>query len=101
MEIAKKQDQEAESTEQKLERVDCSLDTLQTRFARLLAEFNSTQSKLKQRIARMEHQITSNEDDNSLSGMSIAVPRRASLEASHISSSDDGDKQDNLNYRWH
>ncbi len=89
MEIAKKQDQEQESTEQKLDRVDCSLDTLQTRFARLLAEFNSTQQKLKQRIAKLEKDTDRDGDDLSLSGMTIPVPRHNSLYASGLSLSDD------------
>ncbi len=53
-ELAKKQDLEQESTEQKVERMDTAMDSLQTRFARLLAEFNSAQAKLKQRVTKLE-----------------------------------------------
>lgn len=33
-----------------------ALDTLQTRFARLLAEYTSSQQTIKQRISRVEQQ---------------------------------------------
>lgn len=56
-EIAKKQDMEQMTTEEKLDTVEGSLDTLQTRFARLLAEFNTVQLKLKQRITKLEKQL--------------------------------------------
>lgn len=62
-EALKKAEEKQESTEQRVDRMDVSLDTLQTRFARLLAEFNSTQSKLKQRITKLE-KLLSREDDN-------------------------------------
>uniref|UniRef100_A0A3Q3X996 Cyclic nucleotide-binding domain-containing protein n=1 Tax=Mola mola TaxID=94237 RepID=A0A3Q3X996_MOLML len=39
-----------EDTEEKVERLESSLDTLQTRFARLLSEYTHTQQRLKQRI---------------------------------------------------
>ncbi|XP_072550404.1 cyclic nucleotide gated channel subunit alpha 2b [Salminus brasiliensis] len=44
-------------TEEKVERLDASLDLLQTRFARLLGEFTTTQRKLKQRITALERQL--------------------------------------------
>ncbi|XP_063315218.1 cyclic nucleotide-gated cation channel alpha-3 [Pelobates fuscus] len=43
--------------EEKVERLESSFDSLQTRFARLLAEYNSTQLKLKQRITKVERRI--------------------------------------------
>ena len=46
-----------------------ALDTLQTRFARLLAEYGSNQQKFKQRLSRMEQQqniSTKNEEDNDI-----------------------------------
>ncbi|XP_009280014.1 PREDICTED: cyclic nucleotide-gated cation channel alpha-3 [Aptenodytes forsteri] len=43
--------------EEKLERLEASLDTLQTRFARLLAEYTSSQQKVKQRLARVETRV--------------------------------------------
>ncbi|XP_077448878.1 cyclic nucleotide gated channel subunit alpha 2b isoform X1 [Stigmatopora argus] len=43
-----------EDAEEKLERLESSLDDLGARFARLLAEYAQTQQGLKQRIARLE-----------------------------------------------
>ncbi|XP_069492685.1 cyclic nucleotide-gated channel alpha-3 isoform X2 [Ambystoma mexicanum] len=43
--------------EEKVERLESSLDNLQTKFARLLAEYNSAQLKLKQRITKVENKI--------------------------------------------
>ncbi|KAK3099838.1 hypothetical protein FSP39_010536 [Pinctada imbricata] len=53
-ELMQKLEAQQETIEQKLERIDSSMDTLQTRFARLLGDYNSTQQKLKQRITRLE-----------------------------------------------
>ncbi|XP_007257568.2 cyclic nucleotide gated channel subunit alpha 2b [Astyanax mexicanus] len=44
-------------TEERVERLDASLDLLQTRFSRLLGEFTTTQRKLKQRITALERQL--------------------------------------------
>lgn len=60
--LMERMEQQAETTEQKLERIEHSLDTLQTRFARLLADFNSTQLKLKQRITRVERTLPKDVD---------------------------------------
>ncbi|XP_014815627.1 PREDICTED: cyclic nucleotide-gated cation channel alpha-3 isoform X1 [Calidris pugnax] len=43
--------------EEKVERLETALDTLQTRFARLLAEYTSAQQKVKQRLARVETRV--------------------------------------------
>uniref|UniRef100_A0A7N4NHU6 Cyclic nucleotide gated channel subunit alpha 3 n=1 Tax=Sarcophilus harrisii TaxID=9305 RepID=A0A7N4NHU6_SARHA len=43
--------------EEKVERLESSLDNLQTRFARLLAEYNSTQMKVKQRLSKLESKM--------------------------------------------
>ncbi|KAL2774281.1 cyclic nucleotide-gated cation channel alpha-3 isoform 2 [Daubentonia madagascariensis] len=43
--------------EEKVEHLESSLDTLQTRFARLLAEYNATQMKVKQRLTQLESQV--------------------------------------------
>ncbi|XP_006001372.1 cyclic nucleotide-gated olfactory channel [Latimeria chalumnae] len=43
--------------EEKIERLESNLDTLQTRFARLLTEYTSTQQKLKQRITNLEAKV--------------------------------------------
>ena len=54
--IAKKHEMDQETTEQKLERVDKVMDGLLVRFARLQAEYTSTQAKLKQRVTKLEKQ---------------------------------------------
>ncbi|XP_025959023.1 cyclic nucleotide-gated cation channel alpha-3 isoform X2 [Dromaius novaehollandiae] len=43
--------------EEKIERLETALDTLQTRFARLLAEYTSSQQKVKQRLAKVENRV--------------------------------------------
>ncbi|XP_021143349.1 cyclic nucleotide-gated cation channel alpha-3 isoform X2 [Columba livia] len=43
--------------EEKIEKLETALDTLQTRFARLLAEYSSSQQKVKQRLARVETRV--------------------------------------------
>lgn len=42
--------------------IEMALDTLQTRFARLLAEYTSSQQTLKQRITKIEQQSSREED---------------------------------------
>ena len=54
-ELAKKQDLDQETTENKLDKMDIAVDSLQIRFARLLGEFSSTQAKLKYRLAKLEN----------------------------------------------
>ena len=44
-----------------------ALDTLQTRFARLLAEYTASQQRLKQRLTLVEHRSPS-VDDSSFAG---------------------------------
>lgn len=61
-EILKKQEENEETTSQAVTRLETSLDTLQTRFARLLCDFNTTQQRLKQRITKLE-KILAREDD--------------------------------------
>uniref|UniRef100_A0A3P8W3P3 Cyclic nucleotide gated channel subunit alpha 2 n=1 Tax=Cynoglossus semilaevis TaxID=244447 RepID=A0A3P8W3P3_CYNSE len=56
-----------EDTEEKVERLESSLDTLQTRFARLLSEYAHTQQQLKQRISLLEGRL-------SLSGLPAPGP---------------------------
>jgi cyclic nucleotide gated channel alpha 3 len=43
--------------EEKVEHLESSLDILQTRFARLLSEYNATQMKMKQRLSQLESQV--------------------------------------------
>ena len=67
--LMQKMEAQQETTEQKLERIEESLDTLQTRFARLLADFNATQSKLKQRMTKVEKAV--NKDGDGISSISF------------------------------
>lgn len=43
--------------EEKVERMTSTLDVLQTRYARLLAEREATHSKLKHRVTRLEKKL--------------------------------------------
>ncbi|XP_015219522.1 cyclic nucleotide-gated channel cone photoreceptor subunit alpha isoform X2 [Lepisosteus oculatus] len=45
--------------EEKVENLESSLDLMQTKFARLMAEFTSSQVKLKQRLTKMETKMKS------------------------------------------
>ncbi|XP_011825015.1 PREDICTED: cyclic nucleotide-gated cation channel alpha-3 isoform X2 [Mandrillus leucophaeus] len=49
--------------EEKVEQLGSSLDNLQTRFARLLAEYNATQMKMKQRLSQLESQVKGGGDN--------------------------------------
>ncbi|MBN3322974.1 CNGA2 protein, partial [Atractosteus spatula] len=46
-----------EEVEEKVERLESSLDNLQTRFARLLSEYTATQQRLKQRLSVLERRV--------------------------------------------
>ncbi|KAH1165920.1 cyclic nucleotide-gated olfactory channel [Mauremys mutica] len=56
-ESAAAESSEGKDTEQKLERLESHLNTLHTRFARLLTEYNAAQLKLKQRITALESRV--------------------------------------------
>ncbi len=43
--------------EEKVDRMTSTLDVLQTRYARLLAEHDATHSKLKHRVTRLEKKL--------------------------------------------
>ncbi|XP_043928105.1 cyclic nucleotide-gated cation channel alpha-3 [Protopterus annectens] len=49
---------EPKDVEEKVERLESALDNLQTRFARLLAEYKAAQLKLKQRLTKLECRVT-------------------------------------------
>lgn len=49
---------------------DRTLDNLQTRFARLMAEYLSYQAKMKQRLARVEQERNQEEDLKWVASMS-------------------------------
>ena len=54
MELAQKQDMSEETMQEKIERLESALDNMQTRVARLTADYNSVQQKLKQRLTKLE-----------------------------------------------
>ncbi|XP_063809399.1 cyclic nucleotide-gated cation channel alpha-3 isoform X2 [Pseudophryne corroboree] len=56
-EEAAKAGSDAKDINEKVEKMETAFDSLQTRFARLLADYNSTQLKLKQRITKVEKRI--------------------------------------------
>ena len=85
-EIAKKQDLEEETTDQKLDRMGGSIDNLHTRFARLLADYNTMQLKLKQRITKLEkNTLQDNISMISLIADAEKRPRRNSSRTSRMS----------------
>ncbi|XP_078403644.1 cyclic nucleotide-gated channel rod photoreceptor subunit alpha-like [Cetorhinus maximus] len=47
--------------EEKVTRLDMAIDLLQTKFARLMADYNSTQQKLKERVTKIENKIKRSE----------------------------------------
>lgn len=53
-EKAKKEEAAQESLEGKLERIDFNMDNILTRFSRLMAEYSSFQTKVKQRLSALE-----------------------------------------------
>jgi hypothetical protein len=60
--IAKQQDLEQLTMEQKVSNMETALDNTQTRLARLMADFNSVQAKLKQRVTKLENSISVSEN---------------------------------------
>ena len=53
-ERAKQEEAAQESLQQKIDRLDCTLESIATRFSRLLAEYSSFQIRVKQRLAKLE-----------------------------------------------
>ncbi|MPC90314.1 Cyclic nucleotide-gated channel cone photoreceptor subunit alpha [Portunus trituberculatus] len=49
--------EQQETLSEKANRLDTAIDTLNTRLARLLAEYSSTQQKIKQRLTRIERRL--------------------------------------------
>ncbi|XP_018418729.1 PREDICTED: cyclic nucleotide-gated cation channel alpha-3 isoform X2 [Nanorana parkeri] len=62
-EEAAKAGADAKDLDEKIEKMETAFDSLQTRFARLLADYNSTQLKLKQRITKIETQVKKYNND--------------------------------------
>ncbi|KAK2495255.1 hypothetical protein MC885_006263 [Smutsia gigantea] len=64
--------------QEKLEQLETNMDTLYTRFGRLLAEYTGAQQKLKQRITVLETKMKQNNEDDYLSdGMNSPEPATA------------------------
>lgn len=57
LEVAK-QGPDPKDMEEKVVKIGTILDDMQTRFARLLAQHEATQSRLKRRVTRLENKIT-------------------------------------------
>jgi len=57
-ERAKQEEAAQESLEQKLERLDFTLENMSARFSRLIAEYSSFQAKCKQRLAKLEVELS-------------------------------------------
>lgn len=83
--LAKKQDMQEESVDERMMRMDGVLDNLQTRFARLLADFNAMQLKLKQRVTKLEKQLTIGDDISTGSCNDIDGQRKLKTKGSLLS----------------
>jgi len=59
----RQQQNEHDSDAERLEKLESSLDILQSRFARLLAEYVGAQQKLKQRLTLVEKRQSTSPDD--------------------------------------
>jgi len=55
-ERAKQEEAAQETLQQKIDRLDCTLESISTRFSRLLAEYSSFQIRIKQRVTKLEYQ---------------------------------------------
>jgi len=55
-ERAKQEEAAQETLHQKIDRLDCTLESISTRFSRLLAEYSSFQIRIKQRLTKLELQ---------------------------------------------
>lgn len=72
-ESAAEESTEGKSVEERLDRVASSLDTLHTRFGRLLTEYNDAQMKLKQRITALESKMRQEELEDFFSDSSDSL----------------------------
>ncbi len=82
-ELEKRQQREQEDIEDRIVRVESNVDTLQTRLARLMAEFSSAQMKLKRRLSRMERHTGASpyQSPPSMLGEDSLLPPRRSKSA--------------------
>uniref|UniRef100_G1P8D9 Cyclic nucleotide-gated channel alpha-2 n=1 Tax=Myotis lucifugus TaxID=59463 RepID=G1P8D9_MYOLU len=62
------------NVQEKLEQLETNMETLYTRFGRLLAEYTGAQQKLKQRITVLETKMKQNEDDYLSDGANSPEP---------------------------
>nr|AWC68117.1 cyclic nucleotide gated channel alpha subunit 3 [Arizona elegans] len=62
-EEAAKAGADTKDLEEKVDKLEAAMDILQTRFARLLAEYTASQSKLKQRLVEVETKVKKPESD--------------------------------------
>jgi len=51
---AKQEEAAHENLQQKIDRLDCTLESISTRFSRMLAEYTSFQIRVKQRLSKLE-----------------------------------------------
>uniref|UniRef100_A0A8C3DP41 Cyclic nucleotide gated channel subunit alpha 2 n=3 Tax=Corvus moneduloides TaxID=1196302 RepID=A0A8C3DP41_CORMO len=72
-ESAAEESTEGKSMEERLDRVASNLDTLHTRFGRLLTEYNDAQMKLKQRITALESKMRQEELEDFFSDSSDSL----------------------------
>uniref|UniRef100_A0A8B9UBR9 Cyclic nucleotide-binding domain-containing protein n=1 Tax=Anas zonorhyncha TaxID=75864 RepID=A0A8B9UBR9_9AVES len=74
---------EGKSVEEKLDRLALNLDTLHTRFGRLLTEYNDAQMKLKQRITVLESQLRQQDLEDFFSDSGLAAAFLADNKTPH------------------
>ncbi|KAI4471052.1 cyclic nucleotide-gated cation channel subunit a [Holotrichia oblita] len=86
-EAFKKARERQESMTDSIKRLESAVENLQTRLARLLAEFTASQAKLKQRLTRVEHndRPTRNNESNETLMIPPARKRLRSFEARRCS----------------
>merc|ERR1719412_1004268 len=56
-ERARQEEAAQETLDQRIDRLDCTLESISTRFSRLMAEYSSFQVRIKQRVTRVEMQV--------------------------------------------
>ncbi|XP_019343505.2 cyclic nucleotide-gated olfactory channel [Alligator mississippiensis] len=64
---------EGKEVEEKLDRLESNLETLNTRFSRVLSEYNTAQMKLKQRISVLENKMKQEVSDDIFDGLDTPV----------------------------
>ena len=77
--LLRKAEESRETIEDKVNRIDATLEQISTKVARLLGEYGSSQAKIKRRLARLENQqfeqsLTSNVADIRTADMNELTP---------------------------